>query len=201
MKYLILLISIYSFSETCPKNISEKIQSCENYTCLKDESAKVQKILMSEEKLTTQIEIKKTKKACYLKFKSPYTGVRVCKFPKKFLKEMSEIYGEIEEIEGLKMFHALEKLSNSKSKSEFEQNTEDVDLLENRMMQKQVKLQQVFASNPKIKKYWFKFCRTNMKKVTKSNKQKYQEISKKINTKIQGLQSKVYQKAKLFKKL
>ncbi len=201
MKYLILLISIYSYSETCPKNIGDKIRACENYTCVKDESKKVQKILLSQEKLTTEIEVKKTKKACYLKFKSPYTGIRVCKFPKKFLGEMSELYGEIEEIEGLKMFNALEKLSNSKNKSEFEKYSRNIDILENEMMQKQVKLQQVFSKNPKIKKYWFKFCRTNMKKVSQTNKEKYKKISSQISSKIEGLQSKVYKKAKLFKKL
>jgi len=201
MKYLIFIISFYAYSETCPANIGDKIIDCENYTCVKDESEKVKKILSSEEKLITEIELKKTKKACYLKFKSPYTGIRVCKFPKKFLKEMSEIYGEIEEIEGLKMFDALERLSESKNKTEFEKHSKSISIVENEMMQKQVKLQKIFSKNPKIKKYWFKFCRTNMKKVSKTNLEKYKKISNQINSKIEGLQSKIYKKAKSFKKL
>ncbi len=200
MRYLILFLSINLFSKTCPENISSQLKTCTPYTCLKDDTKKLQSILNFNDQIVTEVEIKRSKKACYLKFKSNHTGVRVCKFPKKYLSQMAKIYGKIESVEGIQLFEKLKKLSEANSKEDFQKRSIEIQVLENEMLQKQVKLQKIFSESPKIKKYWKKFCRTNVKKVKKENKLKFEKLMGQLNTKITQLEAKISKKVETFKK-
>ncbi len=153
MKILILFLSFNLLSNVCPTNISNYIKSCTSFTCVKDDSKELKNLLGSNETFKTEVEVKRMKKACYLKFKSEYTGIRVCKFPKKYLPQMASVYGDLKTLEGIKLFETLKKLSEAKDKFEFEKYAHQMNDLENEVIRDQVKLQKIFKKNPKIKKY------------------------------------------------
>lgn len=195
MKYLVLLFPLIAFSQTCPPNVDSNIETCIKVKCIRDDSQILNTIFGSKEKFITEISIGKKDNHCEVVYSSDWTGDQECRFPMKYLKDMSRIMGDSNSSEALMIFVAMIKLSKAKNKAQFLKANAVLNAYQNKMMSKQVEIKKFMDENPGMVKKIKNFCKQdestgNAEKVAKYKT--YMETMAKKMVKIQGkIQSKM----------
>lgn len=202
---LMLLISNSLFASTstgpllaCPKDVESKLSKCLDIKCSRDDSEMLNRVFKSKEKFVTNITVKKNKKDCNVKYLSEWTGTQVCNFPLEHLEAIISIMGDSSTSEGLEMFVAMEKLSESKNKEEFNQHNNQLNSLRNKMMSKELEARKFIDQNPKIAKQLNSFCKLDKKQGTKNKVTKYENYMKELNERMMKIESAAQSKIQKF---
>ncbi len=200
MKYLILLFPLIAYSQKCPKDIDAGLSSCKEISCIRDDSKMLNIVFGVKEIFVTNISVKKRGSDCVVEYKSDWTGSQTCKFPLKYLKQMSSIMGDSNSTEALSMFVVMTKLSKAKSKKEFDAAQKQMSSFQNKMMAKQIEVKKFMDENKEIASRLNTFCKLDESSGKTEKLKKYKNYMKRISDSMVKIQQKIQKKMLQFSK-
>lgn len=198
--FILLLFFSCTSKKKCPTNLSKYIQHCREIECIQDQSSLIQKVFKTEHEFKTQVNVYREDKMCHVDFLSEWTGLQACRFPKKFADKIGQVLGDNEDRDGIRIYQALRKMSKANDLSELKEGMDKIQKIENKNLEKQVKIQKMHKEHPIIAKRWKGMCKRDPSKADEFKLKTHQKMMKKMTESISKLQLEVDKKFNNFSK-